>query len=96
MTKPIEITERSRVPLYVLYALVLLTAGLSWRAAQFAARVDTNLEQIKRHMRSDWTLDDQEKWAMRLARDNPSLRVPEPAIKAADLASNNHGNERTQ
>jgi hypothetical protein len=72
-----EITQNSRVPLYILYVAISLTGIFAWRAAATLARIDSRLERFEGHISADWLLADQENWSLRLARENPSLKVPD-------------------
>ncbi len=72
--KPIEINERSRVPLYILVcaigatiSIVTLLVNISWRIAE-----------LDKDVRNGWTLHDQEIWTLKLSRQNPALNVPDP------------------
>ena len=74
MSKHLEITERSRVPLYLLFcaigatiSIVTLLVNINWRIAE-----------LDRDVRNGWTLHDQEVWSLKLSKQNPALNVPDP------------------
>lgn len=87
MSRDIEINERSRIPLYILYGAIVATASLSIMATKIFFSIDKRLERIERHVSEDWSLHDQELWAYKLGRENPSIKVPDVIERRASTQS---------
>lgn len=79
--QPVEINERSRVPLYIVYSAMVITAACVLTVTKLFYTIDRRLERIERHLAADWMLADQERWANALQRRNPEMDVPEVAVK---------------
>ena len=80
-----ELSEKTRMPLSFVITLLVFTVtvcGLFWS-------INSRLSTIEKHIHQDWSYHDQETWALRLANENPSLKVPDPA------ASTRSGNRPT-
>lgn len=64
------------MPIGLTGAIILATvSGMFWLNGKFAD-LDKRMTRIEALLVSQWTIDQQELWAERLGRTNPTLNVP--------------------
>lgn len=76
--EPGTITERTRLPVALAFAIALTAASGTWYVAHTLNQIDRRLELA---IADRWTVADMERWAYRLEKSNrdstPPLVVPE-------------------
>jgi hypothetical protein len=72
-----HIDRNTLIPLGVTAAIVTTFIGATWWLQGRLADIDRKLERIEYKTDASWNQVSMENWALKLARENPSLNVPE-------------------
>ena len=75
--KSIVLDKGTLVPVGVAAAAVMVLASVTFWLQGRLSEIDRKLERIDARVQTTWDSTSMENWALRLARENPSISVPE-------------------
>jgi hypothetical protein len=75
--KSIVLDKGTLVPVGVAAAAVMFLASATFWLQGRLSEIDRKLERIDARVQTTWDSTSMENWALRLARENPSISVPE-------------------
>lgn len=71
------ISGQTLIPLSILGGCIVSLVSLVWWLSNKFDTIDHRLERIEMRMVDQLSRSEHEAWALRLARDNPQLKVPD-------------------
>jgi hypothetical protein len=71
------ISRDTLMPLSVIASTVVSVVGFVWWLSGKFETMENRLERIEFRMDDSFSRSQHEAWALRLARDNPTIRVPD-------------------
>ena len=78
---PITSNSSVAITLGTFIACTVTLVGSTWKVANTLSDIRGELTEIRKDMRSQWTIYDQERWAASLERQNRVLNLTVPSAR---------------